>query len=192
MRKLVGFVFGQLGKLILLALVVLLSGVLYVGAYFYQKSGEPMTVPEAQQHAPGLTFRDFWVSRVEQWEYWDAELKSVDKGSSCKFIATGVTIWRSIIATPFVLQMRAAGQDNLEYYNQIRALNNNAIPSPEILYDAPLLDAAWTQFEIGGWWAFANNPGSPSKALNQRRACSTQYPTPADVSANQLEASDSP
>lgn len=62
MRKLMRFVFGLLGKLLLLTLVVLLSGVLYVGAYFYQKSGEPMTVAKAQQRAPSLTFRDFWVS----------------------------------------------------------------------------------------------------------------------------------
>jgi hypothetical protein len=64
MRKLVGFVFGLLGKLLMLAPIALLSGVLYVGAYFYQKSGKPMTVAEAQQRAPGLTFRGFWASRV--------------------------------------------------------------------------------------------------------------------------------
>jgi hypothetical protein len=56
------------------------------------------------------------------------------------------------------------------------------------LYDGPLLDAAWASLEGVTWWNYANHPGSPSKALNQQRVCSTQYPTPADVSASQSES----
>lgn len=185
MRKMIGFVFGLFGKLLLLSLAVLLSGALYVGAYFYQKSGEPMTVAEAQQRAPGLTFRDFWASRVAQWEYWDAEQEKVGKGRSCVSVGTGFTIYRAAVALPYVLQVRAAGR---EYYDREQRNNNYSLPGPDVLYDAPVLDAAWASFEGATWWSFSNHPGSPVKELNQRRSCSTQYPTPADVSASQSES----
>jgi hypothetical protein len=192
MRKMIGFVFGLLGKLLLLSLAVLLSGVLYVGVYFYQKSGEPMTVAEAQQRAPGLTFRDFWASRVAQWRYWDDEQEKAGLGRSCEKTGITFTVWRSLTAIPFVLQMRAAGRDNVDYYNQAIIRNNNVMLEPEVLYDEPLLDASWAEFELSAWWSYSNNPGSPKKALNQRRSCSTQYPTSADVSTNQMEANTSP
>jgi hypothetical protein len=55
-RNFFSFVFGLLGKAILLAMVLVLSGMLYVGAYFYQKSGEPMTKAEAHRYALGSPF----------------------------------------------------------------------------------------------------------------------------------------
>lgn len=189
MRKLMGFVFGLLGKLILLGLAVLLAGLLYVGAYFYVKSGEPMTVAEAQRLAPGLTFRDFWATRVEQWRYWDRELENAGKnGGACEVPATGLTVYRAFVSVPFVLQARAAHQNDPEYDRQLRLRNNNAIPPAEILYDAPLLDAAWAEFEEGAWWSFADHPGYPGgPELNHRRMCLTIHPTPADVSANHVQ-----
>lgn len=185
MGKLMGFISGLLGKLILLGLAVLLAGVVYVGAYFYVKSGEPMTVAESQLLAPGLTFRDFWASRMVQWETF-SEWDEV-RNHSCSALPTGITIYRTLIATPFVLQARAH-RDDPEYDRQLRIISNNAIPPAEILYHAPLLDAAWATFEEWSWWQFADHPGFPGgPKLNHIRVCMTTYPTPADVSANHTQ-----
>lgn len=191
MGKLIGFISGLLGKLILLGLAVLLAGVLYVGIYFYVKSGEPMTVAESQRLAPGLTFRDFWATRVEQWRYWDRELENAGKnGGACEGPATGITIYRTLIATPFVLQARAH-QNDPEYDRQARIDNNNAVPPAEVLYHAPLLAAAWATFEEWSWWQFSEHPGFPGgPELNHRRMCMTTHPTPADVSANRTLETD--
>lgn len=179
MRKVIGFISGLLGKLILLGLAVLLAGVLYVGAYFYVKSGEPMTVAESQRLAPGLTFRDFWASRVEQAQAWDKKLIRAGGNGGCEGVMTGITIYRTLIATPFVLQARAH-QDDPKYDRQARIDNNNAVPPAEVLYNAPLLDAAWATFEEWSWWQYAYKP-------NQSFDCATTYPTPADVSANHTQ-----
>jgi hypothetical protein len=181
--------FNLIGQVLLLGLVVLLSGALYVGSHFYVKSGEPMTVAEAQQRAPGITFRDFWASRVEQWRAWDDEqLAAGIPRRTCEPLGTGFTAWRTVIAVPFVAHARLVGQGSDEYYDNLLKSGNSYIPSKELLYDGPFLDAAWSAFELGSWWQFANHPGIPKKELNQRRACSTTYPTPADVSANRDDA----
>jgi hypothetical protein len=168
--------FNLIGQVLLLGLVVLLSGALYVGGHFYVKSGEPMTVAEAQQRAPGITFRDFWASRVAQWRAHDAQFAEVKgRPGGCEPLGTAFTAWRTMIAVPFVVQSRLAGQGSDEYYNQAKIRNNGAIPSMELLYNGPLLDAAWATFEEGSWWQFANRY-SPH--------CPLTYPTPADVSTN--------
>jgi len=182
MGKLIGFISGLLGKLILLVLAVLLAGVLYVGAYFYAKSGEPMTVAEAQRRAPGLTFRDFWASRVEQAQAWDKKLIRTGGNGGCEGVMTGFTVYRALVSVPYVIRMRAH-QDDPEYDRQARIIGNNAVPPAEVLYDAPLLDAAWAHFEVGSWWQFAYKP-------NQSFDCATTYPTPADVSATRIQETD--
>jgi hypothetical protein len=97
--------FNLIGQVLLLGLVVLLSGALYVGGYFYVKSGEPMTVAEAQQRAPGITFRDFWASRVEQWRAHDAQFAEVKgRPGRLRTAKTAFTAWRTVIAVPFVVQ----------------------------------------------------------------------------------------
>jgi hypothetical protein len=166
--------FNLIGQLVMWSLVVLLSGVLYVGGYFYVKSGEPMTVAEAQRRAPGITFRDFWSSRVEQWRAHDVKFAEVkDRQGGCEPLGTAFTAWRTVKAVPFVIQTRLAIQE--EDYDQWNKANKNLLPSKELLYDGPFLDAAWEFFEAGSWWQFANRY-SPH--------CPLTYPTPADVSAN--------
>ena len=56
-----------ISKLFGLVLLAVVLGVIALGGYFWYKSGQPMQVEEAQRMAPGITFRDFWQSRVEQW-----------------------------------------------------------------------------------------------------------------------------
>jgi hypothetical protein len=174
MRKMIGFVFGLLGKLLLLSLVVLFVGVLYVGAYFYVKSGEPMTVAEAQQRAPGLTFRDFWASRVEQWEAKDDQKEKTGSRRTCKFSATGVILIR--IPNHALLALIMREKNDSEYSRKILAGLNNP-PSVEAIHNAPYLDAVWAILEAEAWHGFA-------KGI---RGCETIYPTPADVSANHTQ-----
>jgi hypothetical protein len=178
-------IFNFIGQVLTLGLAALLAGVLYVGGYFYMKSSEPMTVAESQQRAPGLTFRDFWASRVEEARDWDKKLSEAGVPRKvCEPTMTGLTIWRSLIAVPFVVQSRLVGQGSVEYYDKVRVANNNAVPNMDLLYNGPLLDAAWATFEEGSWWQFANDPGTPSNKVPGGRMCKNTYPTPADVSAN--------
>ncbi|MDX9991586.1 MAG: hypothetical protein RBS68_05995 [Anaerolineales bacterium] len=186
----IGKFFDLVGKLFMLGLVVLLSGVLYVGAVFYQKSGEPMTVAESQRRAPGLTFRDFWASRVEHARYWDEKLSEAGTPNKvCEPVITSFTVYRALIAPLFVFQVRRIGKGDEGYYNERNAINNGALPSMELLYEGPFLDAAWATFEAGSWWQFANDSGTPSSKVPGGRMCKNSYPTPADVSANRPTAS---
>jgi hypothetical protein len=172
--------FNLIGQLVLWSLVAAFAGILYVGGYFYVKSGEPMTVAEAQQRAPGITFRDFWGSRVEQWRVHDAQFAEVKgRPGGCEPIGTVFTAWRTVIAVPFVAHARLVGQGSDEYYDNLLKSSNGYIPSQELLYDGPFLDAAWSAFELGSWWQFANQ---------KTRGCETAYPTPADVSTNRDDA----
>lgn len=170
--------FNLIGQLVLWSLVAAFAGILYVGGYFYVKSGEPMTVAEAQQRAPGITFRDFWGSRVAQWRVHDAQFAEVKgRPGGCEPIGATFTAWRTVKAAPFVIQTRLT--TTIEDYDRVDRANKNLLPSQELLYEGPLLDAAWEFFEAGSWWQFANQ---------KTRGCETAYPTPADVSANHDDA----
>ncbi len=185
MGKLISFISGLLGKLILLVLAVLLAGVLYVGAYFYVKSGEPMTVAESQRRAPGLTFRDFWASRVEQWRLSDDEKEKAGARRTCELSATGVLLVRIPAYNALALIMRA--KNDPEYSRKLLAGANNP-PPVETIHNAPYLDAVWALLEAESWGVFSDHPGFPGgPKLNHRRVCVTTYPTPADVSANHTQ-----
>ena len=165
-------------RLFVLALVVGVVGSLVIVGYFWYKSGQPMQVAEAQRRVPGITFREFWASRMEQWEKWDAELKGVGKNGACVDTGYFMFVYRLVLSGPFVANMRAH-QNDIEYTKARIEANNGAVPPAELLYETSFLDAWWAEIEEVNWWAYAHDPGFPVKALNQRRACSTQYPTPA-------------
>ena len=165
-------------RLFVLALLAGVAGSLVILGYFWYKSGQPMQVAEAQRRVPGITFREFWASRVEQWEAWDVELKAVGKNGACVDTAKFMFVFRLVLSGPFIAGMRAH-QGDVEYTRSQIEANNGAVPPPELLYETSFLDAWWAMVEESNWWAFANDPGIPVKALNQRRVCSTTYPTPA-------------
>lgn len=176
-----------LGKLLLAGMILLLFGMLYVGAYFWQKSGQPMSVAEAQKMAPGLTFRDFWASRVTQWRYWDDEKEKAGLPRTCESNAYVMTVIFDFgFSGVFVADMRAHVND-IELTRKKLDENNNVAPSPDILYGSSFLDAWWAQTEEGSWWRYGQHSGFPGgPKLNHRRACSNTYPTPEDVSENRL------
>ncbi len=76
----IGKLIGLIGKLIGLALLTAVVGVLALAGYFYYKSGEPMQVAEAQRLAPGFTLREYMQFTHKVWEKADA--KSVLAGNN--------------------------------------------------------------------------------------------------------------
>ena len=165
-------------RLFVLALLAGVAGSLVILGYFWYKSGQPMQVAEAQRRVPGITFREFWASRMEQWEAWDVELKAVGKNGACVNSGNIFLVLRGVLSGPMVADLRAH-QDSREYTRRVVENNNGAVPPPELLYETSFLDAWWAEIEVVTWWAESHNPGFPVKELNQRRACSTTYPAPA-------------
>jgi len=167
-----------ISKLFGLVLLAVVLGVIALGGYFWYKSGQPMQVEEAQRMAPGITFRDFWQSRVEQWQYWDDELRTVGKNGACENSGYVFFVFRSIASGPFVIDLRAHELDE-DYTKKLVNTNNGVVPPNQLLYDSNIFDAWWSMIEHSAWHQYADNPGFPVKALGQRRACSTTYPTSA-------------
>mgnify|MGYP001175533589 FL=1 len=167
-----------ISKIATIAVLGMIVGLVALGGYFWYKSGQPMQVEEAQRMVPGITFRDFWQSRIEQWQYWDSELRAVGKNGSCVNTGNIMFTYRLVTAAPFVADLRAHELD-VEYTKKKVRNNNGAVPPSTLLYDSNFFDAWWATVEELNWWAYSHDPGFPVKALGQRRACSTTYPTPA-------------
>lgn len=172
-----------ISNVILAGLAAVVVGLLYVGGYFWVKSGEPMTVAESQMMAPGLTFRDFWASRVEQWRASDDNSEAIGKARGCEPSSTGPTGVRMFLTMLWVFDVQRQG--DLEYSRKFVAQFDQYAPDPEYLLEASYLDAVWATFEGGVWQQWADSPGYPGgPERNHKRVCVTTYPTPADVSAN--------
>jgi len=167
-----------MSKIMTIAVLGMIVGLVALGGYFWYKSGQPMQVEEAQRRVPGITFRDFWQSRVEQWQYWDGELKNVGKNGACENSGYLFFAIRAVASGPFVMDLRNHEKDE-NYTRTLVNTNNGVVPPDELLYEASFLDAWWSMIEHSAWHQYADNPGFPVKALGQRRACSTTYPTPA-------------
>jgi hypothetical protein len=169
-----------ISKIMTIAVLGMIVGLVALGGYFWYKSGQPMQVEEAQRMVPGITFRDFREDRIKQWAKWDEELRSVGKRGACAssesfFWITGITI-----GVKDTLYMRSI-RDNTTALERFQAANNGII-IPEKFLKGSLLtlpDAYWWYVENSYWYQYSHDPGFPVKALGQRRACSTTYPTPA-------------
>jgi hypothetical protein len=167
-----------ISKLFGLVLLAVVLGVIALGGYFWYKSGQPMQVEEAQRMAPGITFREFREDRIRQWNKWDEELRAVGKNGACAssesyFWITGITI-----GFKDTLYMRSI-RDDLAALRKFRVANNGIIIPDKYLNGSWLTfpDAYWWYVENSFWYQYSHDPGFPVKALNQRRACSTTYPT---------------
>ncbi len=172
--------FGKvIGKLFGFVLLTGILGILAIAGYFWHKSGQPMQVEAAQRMVPGITFREFWASRVEQWKVWDAELQSVGRNGSCVDTGRTMLVVRAVSAGPFVADLRWHRHD-AAYTRVLVQANNGVTPPDELLYERSFLEAWWATIEAANWWAYADYPGGfPVKELGQRHACATTYPTRA-------------
>lgn len=170
--KIIGKLFGAMFLAVVLAALV-------IPGYFWYKSGQPMQVAEAQSRVPGLTFREFWASRVTQWQKWDDELRAAGENDVCVDSGYTMLVLRSIVSIPFVIDLRLHQQD-AEYTSKRVNYNNGIVPPDNLLYQSGFVDAWWSMIEHSSWAEYSHDPGFPVKELNQRRACSTTYPTEAD------------
>lgn len=167
-----------ISKLSGLLLLIVALGVLSLAGYFWHKSGQPMQVEEAQRMVPGITFREFWQSRMVQWDAWNDELVEIGKRGSCGSSARHFFVPTLIFSTGDLLYMRT--HRNSTELNAFIEQNNGIVPPEELLYGPLWLmpDALWWYFENVYWFRYAQDSGFPVKELGQRRACSTTYPTP--------------
>jgi hypothetical protein len=168
-----------ISKIMTIAVLGFIIGLVALGGYFWYKSGQPMQVEEAQRMVPGITFRDFWQSRVEQWDAWNAELITIGKRGSCGSSARHFFIPTLVFSAGDLAYMRT--HQNTEELDAFVTRNNGIIPPDELIFGPiwKLPDALWWYFENVYWFRYAQDSGFPVKALGQRRACSTTYPTPA-------------
>jgi len=145
----IGKLFGLIGKLIGMALMAAVVGVLALAGYFYYKSGEPMQVAEAQRIAPGITFREYWRYQYDAWKESDAKsVLSGDNGGCIPvygifnplagfiLVPLEVNHYRAILGTPAFAQY-------VEY------LNGNVPPNV-------LLSAPWWKLPEAYWWQYEN------------------------------------
>jgi hypothetical protein len=162
-----------------LLLLTVVLGVITLAGYFWYKSGQPMQVEEAQRMVPGITFREFWQSRVEQWDAWNVELVAIGKRGSCGSSARHFFIPTLVLSVGDLAYMRT--YQNADELDAFVTQNNGIIPPDELIFGAvwKLPDALWWYFENVYWFRYAQDSGFPVKALGQQRACSTTYPTPA-------------
>ncbi len=168
-----------ISKIVTIAILGMVAGLVALSGYFWHKSGQPMQVEEAQRRVPGITFREFWASRVEQWDAWNAELVVIGKRGSCGSSARHFFIPTLVLSVGDLAYMRT--HQNTKELDAFVTRNNGIIPPDELIFGPvwKFPDALWWYFENVYWFRYAQDSGFPVKALGQRRACSTTYPTPA-------------
>jgi hypothetical protein len=169
--------FGKfISKLFSFVFLACVLGILALAGYFWVKSSQPMQVDAAQRLAPGITFREFWDSQMEQWERWDMELRAVGKNGTCVSTAQTMFPLRVVLAAQYVAELRA-NRENPEITRQLMADNNGVVPPDNLLYEPAYLEAWWAMIEYSTWFQYASDPGGfPVKELDQRYACATTPP----------------
>jgi len=143
-----------IGKLVVWGLLAIVIGVIALGGYFYYKAGQPMQVDEAQRLAPGITYREFWADRVQQWREIDDQKEAQGKGRSCVLVPTlmlPVMYAGSIYEVSYIRIYR--GTKDAEYF--LRSISN-IMPPDELIYGPwwKLPNAWWWQIENMSWWAY--------------------------------------
>ncbi|MCX6083141.1 MAG: hypothetical protein NTW32_26740 [Chloroflexi bacterium] len=145
----IGKLFGLIGKLIGLALLALIVGVVALAGYFYYKSGEPMQVAEAQRLAPGITLREYWQFTHAVWE--KADDKSVSDGNnrSCVLVYGIVDPIVGFFSVPFQVNHFRAIRGTPAFANYAEYLNGNVPPDK-------LLSSSWWMLPEAYWWQYEN------------------------------------
>jgi hypothetical protein len=145
----IGKLFGLIGKLIGLALLSLVVGVVALAGYYYYKSGEPMQVAAAQRIAPGITLREYMQYTHTVWE--KADDKSVSDGDnrSCVLVYGIVNPVAAFIFSPI----------QVNHYRAIRGTSasakyaeflNGTVPPDDIAY------SPWWKLPEIYWWQYEN------------------------------------
>jgi hypothetical protein len=145
----IGKLFTLIGKLIGLALLALVVGVVALAGYFYIKSGEPMQVAEAQRIAPGITYREFWQYTHTVWE--KADDKSVAEGDnrSCVLVYGTINPIAGFILVPLEVNHYRAIRGTPAFAQYVEYLNGNVPPDE-------MLSKPWWNLPEVYWWQYEN------------------------------------
>lgn len=144
-----------IGKLVVWGLLAIVIGVIALGGYFFYKAGQPMQVDEAQRLAPGITHREFWADRVQQWREIDDQKVAQNKGRAC--VTTGyVMIATWIIPGSIFNVTQVHNNPNSNLASSIIESVNGVMPPNELLYGPwwKLQEAWWWEIENMSWYFF--------------------------------------
>ena len=150
--KLMGWIVTLIAKLIGLAMMALIVGVVALAGYFYYKSGEPMQVAQAQRLAPGITFREFWRYSNNVWKMVDDKSVANGDNRSCVLIYGTLTPIVGFFSVPFQVNHFRAIRGTPAFAQYVAYLNGN-VPPDEML-SAPwwkLPEAYWYEYENAIW-----------------------------------------
>jgi len=148
----IGKLFGLMGKLIVMALLALVVGVVALAGYFYYKSGEPMQVAEAQRIAPGITLREYMQYTHTVWKKADAKSVSVGNNGGCIPIYGVMNPIVGFFSIPFQVNHFRAIRGTPAFAHYVAYLNGN-VPPDEML-SAPwwkLPEAYFYEYENAIW-----------------------------------------
>jgi hypothetical protein len=143
-----------LGKIVAWGFLALVIGLAALGGYFYDKSGRPMQVAQAQRIAPGITYREFWRDRLQRWREIDERKAAQGKGRSCvitSLLMLPVMYAGSIYEVNY-LRMHRGTKETAAFLKSI----NNIMPPDELIYGSwwQLPAAWWWQIENMSWWDY--------------------------------------
>jgi len=141
--------FGLIGKLISLALLTAVVGVLALAGYFYYKSGEPMQVAEAQRIAPGITLREYWQYTHAVWEKADDKAVLNGDNRSCVLIYGIFDPIIGFISVPFQVNHFRAIRGTPAFAQYVKHLNGN-VPPDDLLF------TPWWNLPSIYWWEYEN------------------------------------
>lgn len=146
---------GLIGKIFAYGFLALVVGILALGGYFYYKSGQPMQVAAAQRLAPGITYREFWQDRVDQWTKIDDQKVAQGKGRAC--VTSGyIMTFTWILPGSFINVARIHFNPNTPLAKSIISSVKGVVPPDALLYGPwwNLPDAWWWETENMSWYFF--------------------------------------
>ncbi|NCP86773.1 MAG: hypothetical protein CO094_08855 [Anaerolineae bacterium CG_4_9_14_3_um_filter_57_17] len=182
----IGKFFKLVGNVIKAAIALVFLGVLAYGAYFAWRVNDMLDKPmpgEAQRYAPGLTFREFWDSRLEQKRAWDDKLEAAGYKRACEKSQNRLA-QRAVIADYLTVKGLRAHEGNAAYRAAAEKRQFSKFPADEILYGDNFFAAWWETYSNSVWWFFANDKGMPLFDRNPTRVCSTTLPVHNAQQAN--------
>ena len=147
--KLMSWIVTLIAKLIGLALMTLVVGVVSLASYFYYKSDQPMQVAAAQRLAPGITLREYMQYTHTVWEKADAKSVSIGNNGGC------IPIYG--VMNPIVAILSAPLEVN--HYRAIRGTPASAKYSEYLNGTVPPDDVAygpWWKLPEIYWWQYEN------------------------------------
>jgi hypothetical protein len=148
--KLMGWIVTLIGKLIGLAFLTLVVGVLALAGYFYYKSGQPMQVVAAQRIAPGITLREYMQYTWTVWKKADAKSVLAGNNGGCISVYGIFNPVAAFIFSPFQVNHYRAIRGTPAFAQYVEYLNGD--PPPDDMLSAP-----WWKLPVAYWWQFEHS-----------------------------------